>query len=76
MSPRQVHYTKCTITKCTISTCEKALKDAEVTKYDIEDVLSGGWDDVMPKVQETVQQLFPQTPNKSEQPCIQSAVLN
>ena len=46
ISPRQVHYTKCTITKCTISTCEKALKDAEVTKYDIEDVLSGGWDNV------------------------------
>ena len=33
-------------TKCTISTCEKALKDAEVTKYDIEVVLSVGWDDV------------------------------
>ena len=52
-------------TKCTITTCEKALKDAEVTKYDIGDGLSVGRDDVMPKVQETVQQLFTQVPSNS-----------
>ena len=84
MSPRRGYFTKCTIT-----TCEKALKDAEVTKYDIGDVLSGGWMMWMPKVQETVQQLFTQAPSNSvnldedvairchiqEQPCIQSGVL-
>lgn len=56
------------LVKRTIGPCEKALKDAEVTKSDIGDVLLVGGMTRMPKVQETVQQLFGRPPSKSINP--------
>ena len=56
------------LVKRTIGPCEKALKDAEVTKSDIGDVLLVGGMTQMPKVQETVQQLFGRAPSKSINP--------
>jgi molecular chaperone DnaK len=52
----------------TVSPCEKALKDAEVSKSDIGDVLLVGGMTRMPKVQETVQNIFGRVPSKSVNP--------
>ena len=42
-----MHFTETgALIKCTLSACEKTLRDAEVTKYDIGDVLSVEQDDV------------------------------
>ena len=56
------------LVKRTIGPCEKALKDAEVTRSDIGEVLLVGGMTRMPKVQETVQQLFGRPPSKSVNP--------
>jgi molecular chaperone DnaK len=44
--------------KRTVAPCQKALKDAEVAKNDIGDVLLVGGMTRMPKVQETVKGIF------------------
>ena len=51
--------------KKTIGPCEKALKDAEVTRGDIGEVILVGGTTRMPKVQETVQSIFGPMPSKS-----------
>jgi len=48
--------------------CQKALKDAEVAKSEIGEVLLVGGMSRMPKVQETVQKLFGKAPSKSVNP--------
>lgn len=54
--------------KRTVAPCEKAMKDAEVKKSDIGDVLLVGGMTRMPKVQATVQELFGRQPSKSVNP--------
>ena len=56
------------LVKRTIGPCEKALKDAEVTKSDIGDVILVGGMTRMPRVQDTVQELFGRVPSKSVNP--------
>jgi len=52
----------------TIKPCEKAIQDAEVTKGEIGDVILVGGMSRMPKVQETVKQIFGRNPGKSVNP--------
>jgi chaperone protein DnaK len=52
----------------TIPPCEKALKDAGVTKSEISEVLLVGGMSRMPKVQDLVSTFFGKTPNKSVNP--------
>jgi len=52
----------------TIPPCEKALKDAGVSKSDISEVLLVGGMSRMPKVQEVVKNFFGREPNKSVNP--------
>jgi molecular chaperone DnaK len=52
----------------TLPPCEKALKDAGVTKSDISEVLIVGGMSRMPKVQELVKNFFGREPNKSVNP--------
>ncbi|XP_046333456.1 stress-70 protein, mitochondrial-like [Haliotis rufescens] len=54
--------------KRTVGPCQKALQDAEVKKSDIGEVILVGGMTRMPKVQETVQELFGRTPSKSVNP--------
>lgn len=54
--------------KRTIPPCQKALSDAEVAKSDIGEVLLVGGMTRMPKVQQTVQELFGRTPSKAVNP--------
>ncbi|PAA50200.1 hypothetical protein BOX15_Mlig008834g3 [Macrostomum lignano] len=54
--------------KRTVAPCEKAMKDAEVKKSDIGDVLLVGGMTRMPKVQSTVQDMFGRQPSKSVNP--------
>merc|ERR1711909_216087 len=54
--------------KRTIAPCQKALKDAEIEKKDIGDVLLVGGMIRMPKVQETVQEIFGRNPSKAVNP--------
>lgn len=54
--------------KRTIPPCQKALADAEVKKTDIGDVLLVGGMTRMPKVQQTVQELFGRTPSRAVNP--------
>lgn len=54
--------------KRTIAPCQKALSDAEVSKSDIGEVLLVGGMTRMPKVQQTVQELFGRTPSKAVNP--------
>ncbi|CAF0928660.1 unnamed protein product [Adineta ricciae] len=54
--------------KRTIDPCKKAIKDADVKVQDINDVILVGGMTRMPKVQQTVQELFGKTPNKSVNP--------
>ena len=54
--------------KKTIGPCEKALKDAEVTRGDIGEVILVGGMTRMPKVQEIVQSIFGRMPSKSVNP--------
>ena len=54
--------------KRTVSVCKKAMKDADVSKSDIHDVILVGGMTRMPKVHDTVQQVFGRTPGKSVNP--------
>ncbi|KAJ6624103.1 Heat shock 70 kDa protein cognate 5 [Pseudolycoriella hygida] len=54
--------------KRTIAPCQKALSDAEIAKSDIGEVLLVGGMTRMPKVQQTVQELFGRTPSKAVNP--------
>ena len=50
--------------KKTVEPCNKALKDAEVTKSDIGEVILVGGMSRMPKVQETCKEIFGKNPSK------------
>jgi len=52
----------------TIKPCEKAIQDAEVSKGEIGDVILVGGMSRMPKVQDTVKQIFGRNPGKSVNP--------
>eukprot|EP00484_Ammonia_sp_Unknown_P000969 CAMPEP_0197020764 /NCGR_PEP_ID=MMETSP1384-20130603/1640_1 /TAXON_ID=29189 /ORGANISM="Ammonia sp." /LENGTH=652 /DNA_ID=CAMNT_0042448453 /DNA_START=215 /DNA_END=2173 /DNA_ORIENTATION=+ len=52
----------------TIPPCEQAVKDADVSKSDITDVILVGGMTRMPKVQEIVEKFFNKTPSKSVNP--------
>lgn len=54
--------------KRTISPCEKAIKDADVKKMDIKDVILVGGMTKMPKVQSTVQNIFGRVPSGAVHP--------
>ncbi|KAF5299478.1 hypothetical protein FQR65_LT01059 [Abscondita terminalis] len=54
--------------KKTIQPCQKALKDAEVSKSDIGEVILVGGMTRMPKVQSTVQEIFGKQPSRSVNP--------
>jgi len=54
--------------KKTIDPCHKAMKDAEVSKSDINEVLLVGGMTRMPKVQDTCQEIFGRTPSKAVNP--------
>ncbi|XP_051167769.1 heat shock 70 kDa protein cognate 5-like [Leptopilina boulardi] len=54
--------------KRTIQPCQKALSDAEVAKSDIGDVLLVGGMTRVPKVQQTVQDIFGRQPSKAVNP--------
>jgi len=54
--------------KRTISPCQKAMQDGEVSKNDIGEVLLVGGMTRMPKVQQTVQDLFGRQPSKAVNP--------
>jgi len=54
--------------KKTIDPCLKAMKDAEVSKSDIGDVILVGGMSRMPKVQDTCKEVFGRTPSKSVNP--------
>nr|XP_060142558.1 LOW QUALITY PROTEIN: stress-70 protein, mitochondrial-like [Globicephala melas] len=52
----------------TIAPCQKAMQDAEASKSDIGEVILVGGMTRMPKVQQTVQDLFGQAPSKAVSP--------
>nr|AGO01990.1 heat shock 70kDa protein 9 [Monopterus albus] len=52
----------------TVAPCQKAMQDAEVSKGDIGEVLLVGGMTRMPKVQQTVQDMFGRAPSKSVNP--------
>jgi len=52
----------------TLAPCEQCLKDADVPKSDITDVILVGGMTRMPRVQETVEKFFGKTPSKSVNP--------
>lgn len=54
--------------KKTIEPCHKAMKDAEVSKSDIGEVILVGGMSRMPKVQDTCKEIFGRTPSKSVNP--------
>ncbi|CAF3471571.1 unnamed protein product [Rotaria sp. Silwood1] len=54
--------------KRTVDPCKKAIKDADVKLSDINEVILVGGMTRMPKVQQTVQELFGKPPNKSVNP--------
>jgi len=54
--------------KKTINPCQKALKDADCQKSDINEVLLVGGMTRMPKVQSTVQEIFGKLPSKAVNP--------
>ncbi|XP_017783734.1 PREDICTED: heat shock 70 kDa protein cognate 5 [Nicrophorus vespilloides] len=54
--------------KRTISPCQKALKDAEVAKSEVGEVLLVGGMSRMPKVQSTVQEVFGKQPSRAVNP--------
>lgn len=54
--------------KRTVAPCQKALSDAEVAKSDIGEVLLVGGMTRMPKVQQTVQDLFGRQPSRAVNP--------
>merc|ERR1719422_1893878 len=54
--------------KKTVDPCLKAMKDAEVSKSDIGEVILVGGMSRMPKVQETCKEIFGRNPSKSVNP--------
>merc|ERR1712029_452546 len=56
------------LVKRTIEPCKKAMKDADVKPSDIGEVILVGGMSRMPKVQETVQQVFGRAPSKAVNP--------
>merc|ERR1712002_167837 len=54
--------------KKTVDPCHKAMKDAEVSKADIGEVLLVGGMSRMPKVQDTCKEIFGRAPSKSVNP--------
>merc|ERR1712168_1536640 len=54
--------------KKTVDPCHKAMKDAEVSKSDIGEVILVGGMSRMPKVQSTVNEVFGRSPSKSVNP--------
>jgi len=54
--------------KRTIEPCKKAMKDAEVSSRDIGEVILVGGMSRMPRVQETVQEIFGRQPSKAVNP--------
>ncbi|XP_003741242.1 stress-70 protein, mitochondrial [Galendromus occidentalis] len=54
--------------KRTVGPCTKAMQDAEVKKSDIGDVILVGGMSRMPKVQDTVQEIFGKQPSKAVNP--------
>lgn len=54
--------------KRTVAPCQRALKDAEVQRTDIGEVLLVGGMTRMPKVQSTVQEIFGRTPSRAVNP--------
>ncbi|OXB77410.1 UNVERIFIED_CONTAM: hypothetical protein H355_012117 [Colinus virginianus] len=54
--------------KRTVAPCQKAMQDAEVSKSDIGEVILVGGMTRMPKVQQTVQDLFGRAPSKAVNP--------
>jgi len=54
--------------KRTISPCQKALKDAEMNKSDVKEILLVGGMTRMPKVQETVKEIFGRVASKAVNP--------
>merc|ERR1712176_677201 len=54
--------------KKTVDPCHKAMKDAEVSKSDIGEVILVGGMSRMPKVQETCKEIFGRNPSKSVNP--------
>lgn len=52
----------------TIEPCKKALKDADLTPSDIDEIILVGGTTRMPKIQETVKELFGKEPNKGVNP--------
>merc|ERR1712209_230865 len=54
--------------KKTVDPCLKAMKDAEVSKSDIGEVILMGGMSRMPKVQETCKEIFGRTPSKAVNP--------
>ncbi|CAF1087278.1 unnamed protein product [Rotaria sordida] len=54
--------------KRTVDPCKKAIKDADVKTADINEVILVGGMTRMPKVQQTVQELFGKAPNRSVNP--------
>merc|ERR1712126_28471 len=54
--------------KKTVDPCIKAMKDAEVSKSDIGEVILVGGMSRMPKVQETVKEIFGKVPSKAVNP--------
>merc|ERR1712241_1574316 len=54
--------------KKTVDPCHKAMKDAEVSKSDIGEVILVGGMSRMPKVQDTCKEIFGRTPSKSVNP--------
>lgn len=54
--------------KRTIEPCKKAMKDADVKLSDIQEVILVGGMTRMPKVQDTVQEIFGKTPSKAVNP--------
>ncbi|XP_066252151.1 heat shock 70 kDa protein cognate 5 [Euwallacea similis] len=54
--------------KRTVSPCQKALKDAEISKSEVGEVLLVGGMTRMPKVQQTVQDIFGKQPSRAVNP--------
>jgi len=52
----------------TIGPCEKCMKDADISKSEIHDVILVGGMSRMPKVQETVEKFFGKTPSRGVNP--------
>nr|APZ88670.1 mortalin [Botryllus schlosseri] len=54
--------------KRTVKPCEKAIQDADISKGDIKDIILVGGMTRMPKVQQTVQEIFGRAASKSVNP--------